>query len=111
MEVLTPDFKGYKPAINKVFEAGPEIFSHNIECIERISKKVRSQANWNRSLDVLAFSVSKGLRTKTGMMVGFGEKNEEIIFKYAPVKNRKKMFYKKNDKENPFGILKNLDLN
>tara|TARA_B100000700_G_scaffold110357_1_gene124367 strand:+ start:1718 stop:2587 length:870 start_codon:yes stop_codon:yes gene_type:complete len=79
VEVLTPDFKGYKPALRKVFEAEPDIFSHNIECVERISKQVRSQANWNRSLDVLAFSVSKGLRTKTGMMVGLGETNDEII--------------------------------
>ncbi len=79
VEVLTPDFKGYKSALQKVFDAEPEIFSHNVECIERISKQVRSQANWKRSLDVLAFSVEKGLRTKTGMMVGLGESFEEVV--------------------------------
>ena len=79
VEVLTPDFKGYKPALLKVIAAKPEIFSHNIECIERISKQVRSQANWQRSLDVLKFSVKHGLQTKTGMMVGLGETSLELI--------------------------------
>ena len=79
VEVLTPDFKGYKPALLKVIAAEPEIFSHNIECVERISKQVRSQANWQRSLDVLKFSVKHGLQTKTGMMVGLGETSVELI--------------------------------
>jgi lipoic acid synthetase len=79
VEVLTPDFRGYKPAIYKVFEARPEIFSHNIECVERISKKVRSQAVWSRSLDVLKMSSDYGLRTKTGLMVGLGESFEEVV--------------------------------
>ena len=79
VEVLTPDFKGYKPALLKVIKAEPEIFSHNIECVERISKQVRSQANWQRSLDVLKFSVKHGLQTKTGMMVGLGETSLELI--------------------------------
>ena len=79
VEVLTPDFKGSKPALLKVFAAEPEIFSHNLECIERISKQVRSQANWQRSLDVLKFSVNHGLLTKTGMMIGLGETSVELI--------------------------------
>ena len=79
VEVLTPDFKGHKPSLRRVFEAKPEIFSHNIECVERISRKVRSQAVWKRSLDVLKFSVESGLRTKTGMMLGLGETFEEVI--------------------------------
>jgi len=79
VEVLTPDFKGHKPSLRKVFEAKPEIFSHNVECVERISKKVRSQAVWHRSLDVLKFSVESGLKTKTGMMLGLGETFEEVI--------------------------------
>ena len=79
VEVLTPDFKGNKPALLKVVKAEPEIFSHNIECVERISKQVRSQANWKRSLDVLKFSVKHGLQTKTGMMVGLGETSLELI--------------------------------
>ena len=79
VEVLTPDFKGFKPSLFKVFNAEPEIFSHNIECVERISKQVRTQANWNRSLDVLGLSVKSNLRTKTGMMVGLGERFDEVI--------------------------------
>ena len=79
VEVLTPDFKGYKPALLKVFAAEPNIFSHNVECVERISKQVRSQAIWKRSLDVLKFSVKHGLHTKTGMMVGLGETTTEVM--------------------------------
>ena len=79
VEVLTPDFKGNKLALLKVFSANPEIFSHNVECVERISKNVRSQANWKRSLDVLSFAVDKGMKTKTGMMVGLGETNDEVF--------------------------------
>ena len=79
VEVLTPDFQGYQPALEIVFNTKPEIFSHNIECIERISKKVRAQAVWLRSLEVLKQSVGFGLRTKTGMMVGLGESKDEVI--------------------------------
>lgn len=79
VEVLTPDFKGFKPSLLKVFNAKPEIFSHNVECVERISKQVRTQANWKRSLDVLGFSVKNNLRTKTGMMVGLGERFDEVV--------------------------------
>jgi len=79
VEVLTPDFKGYEPAINKVFNARPEIFSHNVECVERISKKVRSQSGWTRSLKLLKLSSEFGLRTKTGIMVGLGESYEEVL--------------------------------
>ena len=74
-----------KPIVNaypknlKVFNARPEIFSHNVECVERISKLVRTQANWQRSLDVLSYSVSNNLRTKTGIMVGLGERFDEVI--------------------------------
>ena len=79
VEVLTPDFQGDQSALKIVFNAKPEIFSHNVECVERISKKVRAQSVWSRSLDVLKKSVFNGLRTKTGMMVGLGETNNEVI--------------------------------
>ena len=78
IEVLTPDFKGHQESLERVFEAKPDIFSHNIECIERISKTVRAQANWNRSLSVLRDSIEFGLRTKTGIMVGLGETVDEV---------------------------------
>jgi lipoic acid synthetase len=79
VEVLTPDFKGHEPSLEKVFNEEPEIFGHNVECIERISKQVRSQAVWHRSLDVLRLSAKNGLRTKTGMMVGLGESFDEVV--------------------------------
>ncbi|MFL2983502.1 MAG: lipoyl synthase [Candidatus Neomarinimicrobiota bacterium] len=79
VEVLTPDFKGFKPSLLKVFNSSPEIFSHNVECVERISKQVRTQANWQRSLDVLSFAAENDLRTKTGMMVGLGEHFDEVV--------------------------------
>ena len=65
--------------MNRVFDAHPDIFSHNVECAERISRRVRSQADWQRSLSVLKKSVRFGLRTKTGMMVGLGETKEEVV--------------------------------
>ena len=78
VEVLTPDFKGYKPSLDRVFESKPEIFSHNIECVESVSKKIRFQSRWDRSLNVLKYAVKKGMLTKTGMMVGLGETDEEV---------------------------------
>ncbi len=79
VEVLTPDFQGYLPALQKVFSAKPDIFSHNVECVERMSKQVRAQAVWQRTLDVLQKSVDFGLLTKSGMMVGLGETKKEVV--------------------------------
>lgn len=79
IEILTPDFKNSPKALNRVFNAKPDIFSHNLECAEFISRDVRSQADWNTSLDVLRQSVEYGLLTKTGMMVGLGESFEHVL--------------------------------
>ncbi len=79
IEVLTPDFQGYLPALRKVFDTKPDIFSHNVECVERVSKQVRVQAVWQRSLGVLQKSVDYGLLTKSGMMVGLGETPNEVL--------------------------------
>jgi len=79
VEVLTPDFQGHQPALEKVFEARPEIFSHNVECIERISRQVRPQSDWQRTKSVLKASSDFGLTTKTGMMVGLGETDAEVL--------------------------------
>ena len=79
VEVLTPDFKGDESALLKVFSSKPEIFSHNVECVERISKNIRNQADWKRSLNVLRFAVNQGMNTKTGMMVGLGETKNEVM--------------------------------
>ena len=79
VEVLTPDFKAYEPSLQKVFDANPSIFSHNIECVKRISRQVRKQSRWSRSKRVLELSVKNSMLTKTGLMVGLGETNNEVI--------------------------------
>ena len=79
VEVLTPDFKANKFSLQKIFKKKPEIFSHNIECVRRISKKVRKQSDWDRSKKVLELSVKNKMITKTGLMVGLGESNNEVI--------------------------------
>lgn len=79
VEVLTPDFQGYKPTLETVFSARPEIFSHNVECIERVSRQVRPQSHWQRTKTILKSSSDFGLVTKTGMMVGLGETDAEVL--------------------------------
>ena len=79
IEILTPDFRFYKPALDIVFISKPDIFSHNVECVERISKEIRKQSDWNRSLNVLKYAVKNNMLTKTGMMVGLGETDEEVF--------------------------------
>jgi len=78
IEVLTPDFKGDHNALQIVFQALPNIFSHNIECVERISRQIRPQANWKRTLSVLQSAKEFGLTVKTGIMVGLGESIDEV---------------------------------
>ena len=79
VEVLTPDFRAHKPSLQKVFDANPSIFSHNIERVERVSRQVRKQSRWSRSKKVLELSVRNNMLTKTGLMVGLGETNNEVI--------------------------------
>ena len=79
VEVLTPDFQAHKPSLQKIFDANPSIFSHNIECVKRISKHVRKQSRWSRSKKVLELSIKNNMLTKTGLMVGLGESNNEVI--------------------------------
>ena len=87
VEILTPDFRYYKPALDLVFKSKPDIFSHNVECVERISKSVRRNSDWNRSLDVLKYAVNNNMLTKTGMMVGLGETDEEVFETMRCVRN------------------------
>ncbi|HEY2726559.1 MAG TPA: lipoyl synthase [Parafilimonas sp.] len=79
LETLIPDFKGEHENIERVIEAAPEVISHNIETIERLTKQVRIQAKYRRSLEVLRFLKQCGVRTKTGIMLGLGETKEEVI--------------------------------
>jgi lipoic acid synthetase len=79
LETLIGDFKGNQPDIQKVIEAAPEVVSHNMETVERMTSKVRVQAKYFRSLSVLETLKKGGMRTKTGMMLGIGEEKNEII--------------------------------
>ncbi len=79
IEVLTPDFKGIREQLFRVFHARPDVFSHNLETVPRLYRKVRPQAKYLRSLEVLRASSEAGLITKTGIMVGVGERFEEVV--------------------------------
>ncbi len=81
VEVLTPDFKGGMDALKTVLNARPDVFNHNIETVPRLYSKVRPQADYNMSLGVLtsAKSLSPGMITKSGIMLGLGEKQAEVI--------------------------------
>lgn len=79
IEVLTPDFKGDHDCVATVIEAQPHVFAHNIETVERLHREVRPQARYDRSLDVLAHARSLGAYTKSGIMLGLGETNDEVV--------------------------------
>ena len=87
IEVLTPDFDNVDDYLNKVFDAKPDIFSHNIETVKRLSDQVRSRAKYELSLDVLRKSALRGLITKSGIMLGLGETEAEIIECLHDIKN------------------------
>jgi lipoyl synthase len=79
IETLIPDFDGRLELIRQVIEAGPEVVSHNLETVRRITPIVRSKARYERSLRVLEFISGSGVRSKTGIMVGLGESEEEVL--------------------------------
>lgn len=80
VEVLVPDFKGDRESIRAVVESGPTVFNHNLETVERLTKRVRIQARYHRSLDVLRIAKAQGHpKTKTGIMLGLGETEEEVL--------------------------------
>jgi lipoic acid synthetase len=79
-EVLTPDFCGDREAVARVLDAGPQVFNHNLETVERMYRRVRPQANYRQSLEVLAFAreYRPEVLTKSGLMAGLGETEEEV---------------------------------
>ncbi len=79
LETLIPDFKGVKKDIQRVMDANPDVVSHNIETVERLTRQVRIQAKYWRSMEVLRILKEGGRRTKSGIMLGLGEKKEEVI--------------------------------
>lgn len=79
METLIPDFRGNEHQLDRILEAAPEVISHNIETVRRLTRQVRIQAQYDRSLAVLKYLKDHGAhRTKTGIMLGLGETVEEV---------------------------------
>jgi lipoic acid synthetase len=79
METLIPDFKGEWQNLQRIIDAHPEVVSHNLETVERLTKKVRIQAKYHRSLEVIRRLKDGGMRTKSGIMLGLGEEKEEVL--------------------------------
>lgn len=79
LETLVPDFRGNAEQVQRIIDAAPEVVSHNMETVERLTRQVRIQAKYRRSLDVLRMLKEGGMRTKTGIMLGLGETREEVI--------------------------------
>jgi lipoic acid synthetase len=78
LETLIPDFKGKKEDILRIAHAHPEVVSHNIETVERLTRQVRIQAKYWRSMEVIRTLKESGMRTKSGIMLGLGEQKEEV---------------------------------
>jgi len=87
LETLIPDFKGEKENIQRIIDAAPEVVSHNIETVERLTRQVRIQAKYWRSMEVLKILKAGGMRTKSGIMLGLGEAREEVIQTLHDLKN------------------------
>lgn len=80
LETLIPDFRGMKNNIDRIIDVAPEVISHNLETVRRLTREVRIQAQYDRSLEVLTYIKNSGQqRTKSGIMLGLGEKEEEVI--------------------------------
>ena len=79
MEVLIPDFRRGDSALDTVIKESPEVISHNLETIERLTLEVRAMARYEHSLDLLKYVAKSGLVAKTGIMLGLGETEEEVL--------------------------------
>jgi lipoic acid synthetase len=80
LETLIPDFQGREDLIDRIVEVHPEVVSHNMETVKRLTREVRIQAKYERSLGVLKYLKEQGIaRTKSGIMLGLGETEEEVI--------------------------------
>jgi len=85
VEVLIPDFQGDRDALQQVINAGPEILGHNLETVPRLYRRVRPQAQYQQSLEVLRYTRAQGLVVKSGIMVGLGEEPDEVLALMADV--------------------------
>lgn len=79
IEILIPDFKGDEKAFNIILQNQPDILNHNLETVNRLYHAVRPQAKYERSLNLIKWFKESGLKTKSGIMVGIGEKTEEVL--------------------------------
>jgi lipoic acid synthetase len=79
METLIPDFDANKEFIQKIIDASPEVISHNVETVRRLTPVIRTRAKYDRSLEVINYISQKGITAKSGFMVGLGENEEEVI--------------------------------
>ena len=79
IETLIPDVRGNWDALYRMIDAGQEVVSHNIETVQRLYKRVRPQARYDRSLEQIKLTKEYGKRTKSGIMVGLGEKKDEVL--------------------------------
>lgn len=88
METLIPDFQGIEKHINRIIEVSPEVVSHNMETVRRLTREVRIQAKYEKSLGVLKYLKDNGQRrTKTGLMLGLGETRDEVIQTLHDIRN------------------------
>ena len=79
LETLIPDFKGRKDDIQRIIDVAPEVVSHNMETVERLTKKVRIQAKYQRSLDTLRILNEGGIRTKSGIMLDWERQMMKLL--------------------------------
>ncbi len=79
LETLIPDFQGKWDNLQRMIDVAPEVVSHNVETVPRLTRKVRIQAKFDRSLEVLSRLKAGGMRTKSGIMLGLGETKEEVL--------------------------------
>ena len=79
LETLIPDFAGKWENLQRIIDVAPEIVSHNIETVRRLTKAIRIQAKYNRSLELLLRLKQGGMKTKSGLMLGLGESDEEVL--------------------------------
>ena len=88
IEILTPDFKGKKEALDLIIESSPDVFNHNIETVKSLFRTARPQGNYSRSIEVLKYiKENSSIITKSGMMVGLGETFDEIEETLLDLKN------------------------
>jgi lipoic acid synthetase len=88
LETLIPDFQGIHTHLNRIIAVSPEVVSHNMETVKRLTREVRIQAKYERSLEVLKYLKSSGVnRTKSGIMLGLGEMEEEVIQTMKDLRN------------------------